>query len=296
MKLDFDLVNYEKFVTQYMKINDDSFILKKNLIRIHRLSTTASLVKVPTPLLRTEYNFLLFFTHGGATQQVDNTIIELKANDLLFIREGHLNAIKSLNPNSKGYFIYINSTLLPQLFTNKTSLSTFTFSPKRTISKIDMEWVCKCIDLTSQIEHINNDSLEIQISLLKAIISKLTNSSKSNGTKPDRQTEISMLFKELVYKNFKEKREISFYAKSLSITENYLNRCVKKLTNKPPKQHINEVVIYHSQILLQDLAKDISQVAFELNFHDPSYFGRLFKQITGQSPSMYRESILQDLS
>ncbi|MDQ3534584.1 MAG: helix-turn-helix domain-containing protein, partial [Bacteroidota bacterium] len=66
--------------------------------------------------------------------------------------------------------------------------------------------------------------------------------------------------------------------------------------NKAPKQHINEVVIYNSKVLLQDFSKDISQVAFELNFSDASYFGRLFKQITKLTPSQYRNSIKQDLS
>jgi len=155
MKSDFDLVNYEKFVTQYMKLNDDSFIAQKSPIQIYSLSTTASLIKVPTPLLRMEYNFFLFYTHGGAQQHVDNDIIEFKANDVLFIREGHLNAIKSIVPNSKGYFIYIDSTLLPQIFTKSSLLSNFTFNPKRTISQFDMEWICKCVALISQLKDKN---------------------------------------------------------------------------------------------------------------------------------------------
>jgi AraC-like DNA-binding protein len=80
------------------------------------------------------------------------------------------------------------------------------------------------------------------------------------------------------------------------VSENYLNRCVKYTTNKPPKQHINEVVIYHSKVLLQDPNKDISQISYDLNFTDPSYFGRLFKQLTRQSPTEYRNSIRHDLS
>lgn len=292
MKSNFDLVNYEKFITQYTNLNDNPFIAqKKNLIQIHPLSTTAPLIKVPTPLFRTEYNFFLFFSQGEVRQQVNNDIIELKANDALFIREGHLNSIKSISSNSKGYFIYIDSALISQVFTESTLLSNFTFNPKHTVSQFDMEWICKCLDLMTQLKDINNNSVEIQISLLKAIIIKLANNSKTITSKPDRQTEISMLFKELVYENFKEKRKVTFYAKSLSVTENYLNRCVKKNTGKSPKLHINEVVIYHSQILLQDFSKDISQIAFELNFYDSSYFGRLFKQITKQTPSKYRNSI-----
>ena len=40
----------------------------------------------------------------------------------------------------------------------------------------------------------------------------------------------------------------------------------------------------------------ISEIAFELNYGDPSYFGRLFKKITGVTPSEYRTNFMQDLS
>jgi AraC-like DNA-binding protein len=56
------------------------------------------------------------------------------------------------------------------------------------------------------------------------------------------------------------------------------------------------MVIVHSKVLLQDVSKDISQVAFELNFSAPSYFGRLFKQLTKQTPTEYRNSFMQGLS
>jgi AraC-like DNA-binding protein len=105
-----------------------------------------------------------------------------------------------------------------------------------------------------------------------------------------------MLFKELLYENFIKNRDVKFYAHSLSVSENYLNRCVRHITNKSPKQHINEMVIVHSKVLLQDCSKDISQVAFELNFSAPSYFGRLFKQLTKQTPREYRNSFTQGLS
>lgn len=296
MKSDFDLVNYEAFVSQYMKLNDDSFTVQNSPIQIRPLLTTASFIKLPTPLLRMQYNFFLFFSHGGAIQHVDNDIIEFRANDVLFIREGHLNAIKSILPNSQGYFIYIDSILLTQLFTKDSLLSKFTFNPKLSVSQSEMEWICKCVELIIEVKDSDKTSLAIHINLLQSIILKLANSSIHIGSKPGRQSEISMMFKELVYKHFRYEREVGFYAKALSVTENYLNRCVKSITNKPPKQHINEVVIYHSQILLADFTKTISQVAYELNCQDPSYFGRLFKQITKQSPSKYRKTITQDLS
>ncbi len=292
----FDIVNFKGFVDQFMQNPSQSFEYKQSPIQIYPLSIAFTFIKPPTPLFRTDHNFLLLFIDGGGEQQVDNDIIELKANDVLFIREGHLNAIKSIRPSSDGYYIYIDSLLLSQIFPDTALLNRFTFNPKHSVFKSEMEWLCQCCDLL--IKHKNNFTAadEIEASLLKAIVLKLAQTWPTALSKSNRQSEISMRFKELLYENFMRSRDIKFYADLLAISENYLNRCVNHVTNKAPKQHINEVVIYNSKVLLQDFSKDISQVAFELNFSDASYFGRLFKQITKLTPSQYRNSIKQDLS
>lgn len=104
-----------------------------------------------------------------------------------------------------------------------------------------------------------------------------------------------MRFKELLYKIFQRSRDVQFYADVLPISENYLNRRVNYATNKPSKQHINEVVIYNSMVLLKDFLKDILQVAFDLNLSDVCYFRKLFGQKTKLTSSQYRNSIRQDL-
>ena len=159
-----------------------------------------------------------------------------------------------------------------------------------------MEWLCKCCGLIVEQKNIAKNSTEIKISLLRAIILKLAESWSHEALKTNRKSEITMQFKELLYENFMQRRDLSFYTHSLSVFENYLKRCVNNVTNKPPKQHINKLLINHSKLLLQDLSKDISQVAFELNFSDPSCFGRLFKQLTKLAPTEYRNDFMQALS
>ena len=291
-----DIVNFESFVAQFMGNHSQPFTFSKSLIQLYPLNIASTFIKVPTPLFRADYNFLLLFLEGGGEQQVDYDIFELKANDVLFIRESHLNAIKSIDPSTEGYYIHMDSSLLAEIFKNKALLNRFSFNPKHSVSKAEMKWLCQCCDLIIEQKNDRKDSTEIEISLLKAIVLKLAETWSPASTKPDRQSEITMVFKELLYENFINRRDLSFYADSLAVSENYLNRCVNHATNKPPKQHINELLISHSKMLLQDLSKDISEVAFELNFSDPSYFGRLFKRLTKLTPTEYRNLCKQDLS
>ena len=294
--MDFDIVGHKKFVAQYMDTNTRNFVFQTSAIQIYPLSIASSLIRLPTPLFRAEYNFLLLFLNGGGKQQVDNEILELNSNDILFIREGHLNAIKSIDSDTDGYFIHVDSALLPQIFVDSALLHRLTFYPKHSVSKSAMEWLCKCCELIFLQKTDDIYFHEIQVALLKAIVLKLAETPTTTVCKPDRQSEVAMLFKELLYRNFIENRNVKFYADSLAVSENYLNRCVNHITNKPPKQHINEMVIFHSKVLLQDRSKDISQVAFELNFSGPSYFGRLFKQVANQTPTEYKNSFSQGLS
>lgn len=290
-----NVLNFGSFVAQFMGNNAQPFIYGQSQIQLYSLSIASSYIKPPIPLFRANYNFLLLFSNGGGKQQVDYEVFELSTNDVLFIREGHLNAIKLIDPSTQGYYIHIDSLVLNQIFDNKTLLNRFSFNPKHSVSKLEMEWLCKCCGLIVEQKNNATNSTEIEISLLRAIVLKLAESWPPALSKPDRQSEITMLFKELLYENFMQRRNLNFYADSLAVSENYLNRCVNNVTNKPPKQHINELLINHSKLLLQDCSKDISQVAFELNFSDPSYFGRLFKLLTKLTPTEYRNEFMQDL-
>ncbi|RIV25071.1 AraC family transcriptional regulator [Fibrisoma montanum] len=289
-------VTFKGFVNQFMAITMDKFAFSANSIQIYPLSMAPAGVITPSPLFRAEYNFLLLITEGGGKQQIDNTLFDLYPNDILFIREGHLNAIHSIEANTDGYFIYMESRLLPQLFADSNLLHRFTFHPKHSVSGADLEWLGNCCELLLNQQNTSPHAEAIRVVLLRAIWLKLAEASAAARSRPDRPSEITMLFKERLYEHFSTNRDVAFYADSLAVSENYLNRCVNRATNKPPKQHINEMVIIHSKLLLQDRSKDIAQVAFALNFSDPSYFGRFFKQLTGQTPSEYRNTLTQDLS
>lgn len=295
MPKDFQIFNLKNFVADYMGDAPD-FLSSTDHIQVYPLSLGVRFIQIPTQLFKMRYSFLLLFAEGGGTQQINNEIIELTANDALFIKEGHLTAINFINPQSKGYFIYLDNFILPQVLPDRVLLNRFSFFPKFSVTTPEMQWLGQCCELLLQQTTNEAYAAEIKVALLKSILLKLAKANAGELLMPDRSSEITMLFKELLYENFAQQRIVAFYADALSVTKNYLNRCVSQATQKPPKQHINEMVIYHSKILLQDQTKSISEVAFELNFSDPSYFGRLFKQVTQTTPTAYRLSLLHDLS
>ena len=171
-----NVLNFGSFVTQFMGNNAQPFIYGQSQIQIYPLNIASTYIKPPIPLFRANYNFLLLFSNGGGKQQVDYEVFELSTNDVLFIREGHLNAIKSIDPSTQGYYIHIDSLILNQIFDNKTILNRLSFNPKHTVSKLEMEWLCKCCALIMDQKENTKSSQEIKTSLLKAIVLKLAES------------------------------------------------------------------------------------------------------------------------
>lgn len=60
-----------------------------------------------------------------------------------------------------------------------------------------------------------------------------------------------------------------------------------------PLSYLNSLKIDLAKSLLQDGARPITEIAFELNFSSSNYFSFVFRQYTGYSPKEFRRLILQ---
>lgn len=114
----------------------------------------------------------------------------------------------------------------------------------------------------------------------------------------DCNTEVKSARKEELLHNFfrlmmthrKEIRNVAFYADKLFVTPKYLSSTLKKTTGKTAIEWINEAVIIEAKSMLKMSKKTVLQISDELNFPNPSFFGRYFKQYAGMTPVQYRES------
>jgi len=272
------------------------FAILKTPIQIHDIKKTSGFIKVPTPLHRPEFNFIVHITKGSAKQQVDADLVSIKEHEILFVRQGNVTSLKEVSPDATGHIILFEDQTLNQLLSKQELIKLFSANIIIHLSEESSIWLTSLFELLSVELYSLSPNLGICYSLLQAGLQKIFTSGKELNKGINRSAEITFNFKELVYKHHLEHKTILFYAAELSISENYLHRCIKETIGESPKEWINKVGILQSQLLLQDLTKSISEIAFELNYGDPSYFGRLFKKITGITPSEYRIAFMQDLS
>jgi len=96
-------------------------------------------------------------------------------------------------------------------------------------------------------------------------------------------------FQQLLEKNIRAKHNVSEYANDLNISRTYLNKLTKKYFYKTANEIIREYLLAEAKREIVYTEKDISQIAYDLNFSEVSSFVRFFKQMTNTSPNKFRK-------
>lgn len=100
---------------------------------------------------------------------------------------------------------------------------------------------------------------------------------------------ITQKFEMLVDKMYIDTKYVNEYAEQLNITPNYLTTTIKNQTGKSAKDIINERLLLESKSLLKFSGLDIAEIAYRLNFQEPTHFTRFFKKLSGKTPNKFRQ-------
>ncbi len=114
-------------------------------------------------------------------------------------------------------------------------------------------------------------------------------STDRRGSVSQRNREVFVRFMDLLDQYHQIERSVAFYADKLFITPKYLSSIVKKVSGENALEWINRYVVLEAKSLLMHSDKSIQEVAYALNFPNPSFFGKYFKHHTGMSPGEYKE-------
>ncbi len=193
----------------------------------------------------------------------------------------------------EGFFLAYENNILSEQELPKHKTSIFFMTSWLQLDQLSYSTLTQLLVILEQELLLNNLNVDdVTITMLHLILIKLlsvdSNKHLKSATRP---MELSLQFRDLLFKYHINEKRVVFYADKLSVTENYLNKCVKSVTQKSPKQWINEIDINYGKALLYS-TRDIAEIAYELNFHTASHFTQLFKKVTGTTPKDFRNLIL----
>ena len=142
--------------------------------------------------------------------------------------------------------------------------------------------------LASDKEHYRQEIIRCLFTAVFYIITELNMREQKNTVKLGRGEVIFEEFMELVRQYSKQERNVRFYARRLNITPKYLSTVSKDVSGKTAARLIDEAVILEAKSLLRYSGMSIQEIAYHLNFSTQSFFGKYFKQHTGNSPSRFK--------
>jgi AraC-like DNA-binding protein len=174
-------------------------------------------------------------------------------------------------------------------------LSSLTF--KNSFWDVTVPQSKEILELTVKLEQESNeknryseDIIRSYLVILCRLIERMANVSENSGI-PNQKDEKVHDFLSLINQSFDRQRSVSYYAGELNITPNYLNMLSKKHLGKSAGEMITSRIILEAKRLLYHTSSDISQIAFELGYEDPSYFTRSFRRFEKKTPTEFREEI-----
>ena len=82
--------------------------------------------------------------------------------------------------------------------------------------------------------------------------------------------------------------KVSYFAEKANLSPGYFGDLIKRETGSTPQEIISLRIIAEAKRRLAATDNDISVIAYDLGFQYPQHFTRLFKRVTGKSPSVFR--------
>ena len=126
------------------------------------------------------------------------------------------------------------------------------------------------------------------IRFMGSLVSQDAAHNNVTNKKSNRRDEIVANFLDCVKENYREHRELSFYAERLSLSLKYMSQVIFEQTGRHPSQWIKDYVILDAKTMLRSGRYSVQQVADELNFPNQSFFGKYFKEAVGVSPKKWK--------
>lgn len=229
---------------------------------------------------------------------------EVGPNDLLICSPGDLMQSTAEDGTHLSQIIMVSSNFLKEMYISLNSFMPFFASQKEhpvfhlTDDEVkELTYFFMAIKDTVE----SNDYFRVDITkrLLAAYLYKLGSilyrhrpELQAEAAKPLKREEI--LFKEfikLVSEHHRKERRVDFYAERLYLSPKHFSTVIKKVSGKTAGQWIDEYVILEAKTLLKYSSMSIQEVAYYMNFPNPSFFGKYFKHHTNLSPSEYKAQV-----
>lgn len=250
---------------------------------------------------RHSFYHLVLFTLGKGKHTIDFEQFKIRPYQIYFMIPGQVHSWH-FEKGVDGYIIHFNEELFSSFLQNGHYLDRFPFfsgNSKDGVCQLPVNVHGHVISIFESIlaeaKHMGAQNIEmICLKLLELfIIVDRSCSKEKQGKIPSQKLQLLKNFRQLIEKNYRNLRLPVEYAELLYITPNHLNALCQDLLGKTAGEMIRDRILLEAKRLLTNAGLTITEIAYELNFEDNSYFNRFFKRYTGQTPDAFRRSFIK---
>ncbi len=240
---------------------------------------------------------ILFIDKGSGHFMLDDNKIPLKPGTIIFTSPGHIREWHIKKPIG-GYAVFFEKDFLNLFFTDELFLYRFGYFhqyQKPTSLFVKPLEFSKYLSINSQIEaeikDLQNDSAHLLRALLYQLLVLLNRSyAKQNSLQSDTYIHpVFSHFRSLLEKNYSTHHRVIDYLQLLDVSPAQLNKLCRQYMGITAQQMIHHKQISAAKRLLRATTGAVSDIAYQLNFSDPSNFNRFFRSVTSLSPQQYRQ-------
>jgi AraC-like DNA-binding protein len=275
------------------RIGTDILLIEDaNAIRAEKITGTKP--------FKLDVSMAIIYDHGEAVSKINMKEYHIKAPAVLIVMHGHTIEPISYSDDLQGRTIVMSESFTERLFAGSTdvqvhSLYTSIMSKPILNFEKDQNVFSMYYDLLLNVAKSPQSEFKIQSAqhLTLAMFygySHMKHNLTIDNKGTTRQEGIYSAFIDLLGGNYKNARDIGYYANKLCITSKHLSQVVKEVSGKTALEIIEEYVLTECKALLLSTTMTIQEISDELNFPSQSVFGKYFKRLTGLSPKAYRKA------
>ena len=263
------------------------------VIRVLSQELVADIVLSPPAPHRHPFQEVVLLIAGSGSHQIDGTLDTVVAPVAIFIAKGKQHLLLP-SPDTRGWIINFDEDQLP-LYGNWIFSQFFSTTNVSLKTEADCHAVLKMATLMQEIQanspacvqSVLTHQLLAMLALLQAELrNRLLAETEAVWT--DFDTFVAFL--SVLDRQFRVEKTIEFYANHLHTTPRRLAALSRTFLGKTTNHLIEERCISEARRELAFSNVPIKQIATDLGYFDHSYFTKVFRKVTGEAPSQFRQS------
>jgi AraC family transcriptional regulator, transcriptional activator of pobA len=247
---------------------------------------------------RTDFYHIFWFQDCNVTHWVDFKPIKIKPNSLLFLKKDVVHRFDDREKVKGKVLLFTDSFFCKTESDTKFLRQSILFNDLLEVSPLEMlsqsaQFNALLQLMTDEFQSLND---EFQANILQKLLHNFLffaerEKHKQGFTKIKKGADLDyvMLFKDLLETDFKNQKQVNYYAKKIIVTEKRLNQATTKVLGKSPKEFIDDRVLLEAKRILAHTNESIKEIAFHLGFEEPTNFIKYFKKHASVTPTEFRE-------